>query len=60
VQHLARREIGEAERIAIRQGRTIPGEPALEGPVALLAGGELVAIANPVADLLQPAVVLES
>jgi tRNA pseudouridine55 synthase len=55
---LPRRELDEDEARAVRNGRRIPLGDAAGGPaVALLSGGELLAIAEPRADELQPVVV---
>jgi tRNA pseudouridine55 synthase len=56
--HLPARELTGEEAAAVAHGRPVPG--AGEGPVALLAGGRLVAVARPgEGGLLRPAVVLE-
>jgi tRNA pseudouridine55 synthase len=55
--HLERREVGEPEAAGLRHGRPVPGDA--RGPVALLADGRLVAVAEPDgAGLLRPTVVL--
>jgi tRNA pseudouridine55 synthase len=59
VRHLESVEIDDAGRAAVRQGRAIPGAPASLGPVALRAGPDLIAIAQPEGGLLYPRVVLD-
>ncbi|WP_217915779.1 tRNA pseudouridine(55) synthase TruB [Miltoncostaea marina] len=60
--HLPARELSGEEAARVRHGGAVaagPGAPA-DGPVALLAGGRLVAVAQPAADgALRPAVVIE-
>jgi len=59
VAELPRRELDEAERLAVLHGRAIPGGGMREtGSVALFAGGRLLAVADVVGDLLKPRVVL--
>ena len=59
VAHLTHREIGESERVSLRQGRAIPAESLQSGTVALLAGTDLVAVAESDGTLVRPSVVLE-
>ena len=57
--HLAGVEVTDEERIAVSHGRSIEREPAeTEGPVALLAGPDLVAVAERAGRELVPKVVL--
>jgi tRNA pseudouridine55 synthase len=61
VADLARRDLDEAERAAVLHGRPVPAGPALtggDGKVALFADGTLVAVAEPVAGMLKPRVVV--
>jgi len=64
VSHLSRREVTDDERGAIVHGRPIPAgpapspEPRAPSPVALFAGGELLAVADHVGELLKPRVVV--
>lgn len=60
VAHLPSVQVDESGRLAIRQGRSIPIPATAEGPVAVMAGGELVAVGVPAGDHLKPKVVLES
>jgi tRNA pseudouridine55 synthase len=60
VAHLRRMQIGESERVSVRHGRAIPSTACEPGPVALLAEGELVAVAESDGNVLRPSVVLES
>jgi tRNA pseudouridine55 synthase len=60
VAHLASIQLGEDERAFVRQGRRIPGAATQPGPVALLAGSVLVAVAESDGETLQPSVVLET
>ena len=59
VAHLPAVELDDATRVAVRHGRAIAGSVAGTGPVALFAGGALVAVANADGDQLRPSVVLE-
>jgi tRNA pseudouridine55 synthase len=57
--HLTGIEVTDQERIAVSHGRSIEREPAEnEGPVALLAGPDLVAVAERAGRELVPKVVL--
>ncbi|MGH7525836.1 MAG: tRNA pseudouridine(55) synthase TruB [Gemmatimonadales bacterium] len=60
--HLPALELDEPARRAVVQGRAVPGGPVRSGDtgavVALLAGGELVAVANEADGWLRPTVVL--
>jgi len=59
VADLPRRELSAEERAAVVHGRSIPGcPPDSRHPVALFAGGALVAVAEPVGELLKPRVVV--
>jgi len=65
--HLPRVEVGEPEARALGFGRTVPWPrsgpaepPGAEAPVAVTAGGRLIAIARRRDDLLHPDVVLEA
>jgi tRNA pseudouridine55 synthase len=61
VGHLPAIQVGPGDREALRRGRAIAGAPARpDEPVALLAGDDLVAIAEPSAGMLQPRVVLDA
>jgi tRNA pseudouridine55 synthase len=56
--HLGRRELALDEALAVRHGRALPAPQDLEGEVALLVEGELLAVARAEAGRLQPLVVL--
>jgi tRNA pseudouridine55 synthase len=61
VADLPRRDLDEGERAAVLHGRPVPAGAALagrDGKVALFAGGALVAVAEPVAGMLKPRVVV--
>jgi hypothetical protein len=58
VTHLKCVEIGDSERDFVRQGRAIPATADEPGPVALLSGGQLVAVAEIDGPLFRPSVVL--
>lgn len=58
VAHLPVVELDDAAREAVGHGRGIPGGAALEGHVALLARGELAAVARAEGGMLRPEVVL--
>jgi tRNA pseudouridine55 synthase len=60
VAHLTRRDLDEAERVAVLHGRPVtPGDGQQEtGIVALFAGEELVAVAEREGELLKPRVVV--
>lgn len=59
VAHLPRRQVDRKERDAVMHGRPIPSAPT-EGrrPTAVFSGDELLAVAEPVGDLLKPRVVV--
>lgn len=60
VGHLPVRELSGAEAARVRHGNPLEGAAGLEGTVALVAEGRLVALAGASADgVLRPAVVLE-
>lgn len=56
--HLARRDLAVGEAEAVGHGRAIPGSPGLEGDVALLSDGRLLAVARAEGGSLHPVVVL--
>lgn len=56
--HLGRRELTAEEARTVGHGRAVPGEPGLEGDVALVVGEQLVAVARAEAGALHPVVVL--
>ncbi|MFL5496460.1 MAG: tRNA pseudouridine(55) synthase TruB [Gemmatimonadales bacterium] len=58
LRHLPSRELDEPGRLAVSHGRAVPSEPVAAGDVALLHGGELVAVARAEAGWLRPSVVL--
>lgn len=64
VSHLSRRDVTDDERGAIVHGRPIPAgtapspAPRAPGPVALFMGGDLLAVAEQVGELLKPRVVV--
>jgi tRNA pseudouridine55 synthase len=58
LRHLPTLELDEPGRAAVSHGRAVPGELGTAGDVALLHGGELVAVARAADGWLQPAVVL--
>ncbi|HEX3234409.1 MAG TPA: tRNA pseudouridine(55) synthase TruB [Gemmatimonadales bacterium] len=58
LRHLPVRELDEPDRRAVSHGRAVPADPAPAGDVALLHGGELVAVARAVDGWLRPSVVL--
>lgn len=59
VRHLPARQLSEAEHGVVRHGRAVPLAQPATGPVALLAGEHLVAVAEPSGTWLKPKVVLE-
>jgi tRNA pseudouridine55 synthase len=59
VAHLPAVQLDDESHVAVRHGRPITGRTTATGPVALYAGGDLVAVADPDGDLLRPSVVLE-
>jgi hypothetical protein len=59
VAHLPAVQLDDDSHVAVRHGRPITGRTTATGPVALYAGGDLVAVADPDGDLLRPSVVLE-
>ncbi|PYP30915.1 MAG: tRNA pseudouridine(55) synthase TruB, partial [Gemmatimonadetes bacterium] len=60
VAELPRRELEEAERVAVVHGRPVPAGGGMReaGSVALFAEGYLVAVADCVGDVLKPRVVV--
>lgn len=60
VAHLPRRQVTDAERVAVLHGRPIPAVPTAESrqPTALFAGSELLAVAEQVGELLKPRTVV--
>lgn len=58
VPHLPARELSGEEYQAVRHGRPIACDEATAGPIALVSGGQLVAIAEPAGEILKPKVVL--
>jgi tRNA pseudouridine55 synthase len=60
VGHMPRRQVDKKERNAVVHGRTIPGSARAEigQSVAVFEGGELLAVAEQVGDLLKPRVVV--
>jgi tRNA pseudouridine55 synthase len=60
VAHLAHRHIADQEREFVRQGRAIPATSQESGAVALLAGEDLVAVAESDGRMIHPTVVLET
>jgi tRNA pseudouridine55 synthase len=60
VAHLPRREVTAAEREAVVHGRPIAAQPGSDArsPIALFAGGELVAVAEALGAVLKPRVVV--
>jgi tRNA pseudouridine55 synthase len=60
VAHMPRRQVDKREREAVLHGRPIAGDPAAEGqgPIAVFAGDELLAVADQVGDLVKPRVVV--
>ena len=58
--HMPVRELDETDRIAVRHGRAVPADDAAEGDVALVRGGELIAVARSADGWLRPSVVLET
>ena len=60
LRHLPAVELDEPGRIAVRHGRALPAEAGAEGLVALLRGGEVVAVARAADGWLRPSVVLEA
>lgn len=58
LRHLPSLELDEAARAAVTHGRAVPAEAGTAGDVALLHGGELVAVARAAEGWLRPAVVL--
>jgi hypothetical protein len=59
VEHLPARELEPAERVLVGHGRPVARTLDAEGPVLLVQGDELVAVARVDGDQLQPVVVLE-
>jgi tRNA pseudouridine55 synthase len=59
LRHLPAVALDDFGRVAVRHGRSVSGEPALTGTVALLHEGEVVAVAEAGAGVLRPVVVLE-
>jgi hypothetical protein len=59
LRHLPAVPLDDFGRVAVRHGRSVSGEPALTGTVALLHEGEVVAVAEAAAGVLRPVVVLE-
>ncbi len=59
VAHLPRHALTPEERGLVRHGRPLPATTEDAGPVALLAGDTLVAVATSVGGMLKPRVVLE-
>jgi tRNA pseudouridine55 synthase len=57
VRHLPMLDIDPVERDAVAHGRPLPAGPVTASPVALVAGGRLVAIADVEAGRLKPRVV---
>ena len=58
VAELPRRDLDEAGRGAVIHGRPVPAGKGDEGRGALFAGGELVAVAEQVGDVLKPRIVV--
>jgi tRNA pseudouridine55 synthase len=58
LRHLPSLELDEPARAAVSHGRAVPAEAGAAGDVALLHGGELVAVARATEGWLRPAVVL--
>jgi tRNA pseudouridine55 synthase len=58
VSHLPVLKLDETEIEAVRHGRPIPREGDVEGPVALVSGADLIAVAEPDQGVLKPRVVL--
>lgn len=58
VSHLRAHELSEEEFGAVRHGRPIAAPEWEEGPVALVRGGELIAVADQIDEKLKPKVVL--
>ena len=56
--HMPRVELDDATRALVLHGRAIPRPDDAVGTVALVQGGELVAVAQAVEDRMQPVVVL--
>jgi tRNA pseudouridine55 synthase len=59
VPHLPRLVLDGAQRAQVAHGRSVPAERAGVEPVALVAGGELIAIAEATGGMLKPKVVLQ-
>jgi tRNA pseudouridine55 synthase len=59
VPHLSQLELDEARRAQVVHGQPVPGEGVGTEPVALVAHGQLIAIAEPTGGFLKPRVVLE-
>lgn len=59
VEHLPARELEPAERVQVGHGRAVTKTLDAEGPVLLVQGDALVAVARVDGDQLQPVVVLE-
>jgi tRNA pseudouridine55 synthase len=58
--HFPTRPLDDAERHLVAHGRALPAREEPDGPVALLAAGALIAVAEREGDLLKPRVVLEA
>jgi tRNA pseudouridine55 synthase len=58
LRHLPAWELDEPDRRAVSHGRPVAADPAPAGDVALIHGGELVAVARGEAGWLRPSVVL--
>ena len=56
--HLPALELDEPARLAVSHGRAVPADPESRGDVALVHGGELVAVARASDGWLRPSVVL--
>lgn len=59
VEHLAAVQLNAEHRVLVVHGRPVPAAAAVDDLIALVAGEELVAIAERDGDLLRPRVVLE-
>ncbi|MSR07379.1 MAG: tRNA pseudouridine(55) synthase TruB [Gemmatimonadetes bacterium] len=60
VAHLDAVQLDDSAREFVRHGRAIPGGGSAVAPVALLAGAELVGVAQPLDGFLHPKVVLDA
>lgn len=56
--HMPVRELDEAARVAVSHGRAVEADGVFEGDVALVRGGELIAVARAADGWLRPSVVL--